>query len=162
MSDGDRCSVLVAAIGNPDRGDDGVGPAIADRLRDLAPAGVRVIACGGDVLDLIEEWAGYAAALLIDAANPDGEPGRIRRFDLAEQKLAADFSTNSTHAFGLAEAVELARAMGRLPRRLAVYLVEGERFEIGAALTPPVAAAVDKAAEAILAELSRIAAAGAD
>jgi hydrogenase maturation protease len=61
----------------------------------------------------------------------------------------------STHDFGIAEAVELARILGRLPRHLVVYLVEGERFDIGARLSPAVNDAVDRVAENILAELSR-------
>jgi hydrogenase maturation protease len=155
---GDRPGLLVAAIGNPDRGDDGVGPAVARALKLRAPAGVRVRECGGDVLELIDEWAGFPAAILIDASDPAGDPGRIRRLDLVSSMLPADFAQNSTHAFGLAETVELARALGQLPRRLVVYLVEGEKFEIGMSLSPRVAQAVDRVAQAILAELSDIAA----
>lgn len=158
MSGGDRFSVLVAAIGNPDRGDDGVGPAIANRLSDSVSAGVRIIECSGDVLELIDEWAGFAAAILIDASDAAGDPGCIRRLDLVSSVLPADFAQNSTHAFGLAETIELGRALGQLPQQLAVYLVEGRQFEIGAPLSPRVAEAVEKVAEMILAELSRIAA----
>ncbi|HTW52334.1 MAG TPA: hydrogenase maturation protease [Stellaceae bacterium] len=146
--------MLVAAIGHPDRGDDGIGPAVARRLKQQVPTGVRVIECGGDVLELIDEWAGCAAAILIDASNAAGEPGRIRRLDLVTNWLAADFAQNSTHAFGLAETVELARALGQLPRRLVVFLVEGERFDIGAPLSPLVTEAVAPVAQAILAELA--------
>ena len=49
----------------------------------------------------------------------------------------------STHGFGLAEALELARALGQLPRRCIVYAIEGASFETGAPLSPEVAAAVD-------------------
>jgi len=162
MSGGERPGLLVAAIGNPDRGDDGVAPTVARRLRESAPAGVRVLDCSADVLELIDEWAGYTAAILIDASDPAGDPGRIRRLDLAGSLLPADFAQNSTHAFGLAETVELARALNQLPSRLVLYLIEGERFDVGAKLSPPVAAAVDRAVEAILAELSNIAAERAD
>lgn len=160
MSGEDR--VLIAAIGNPDRGDDGIGSAIAREFRRRAPAGVRVLECSGDVLNLIDELAGCDAAILIDASEPAGDPGCIRRLDLMDSTLPADFAQNSTHAFGLAETVELARALGQLPPRLVVYLVEGERFETGASLSPQVAEAVEEATEAILAELSRMAAAGED
>lgn len=155
MSATHRPGLLVAAIGNPDRGDDGVGRAVARELRQRA-TGVRIFECGGDVLELIDEWTGYATAILIDASGPAGDPGHIRRIDLVNSVLPADFSQNSTHAFGLAETIELARALGQLPRRLVVYLVEGERFEIGCSLSPQVSGAVGKAAEAILAEFSTV------
>ena len=155
---GDPLRLLVAAIGNPDRGDDGVGPAVARVLKRHMPAGVRILECGGDVLELVDTWAGSAAAILIDASDPAGNPGRIRRLDLVTSVLPADFAQNSTHAFGLAETIELARALGQLPSHLVVYLIEGERFDTGAPLSPPVAAAVGKVVKAILAELSQIAA----
>jgi hypothetical protein len=40
---------------------------------------------------------------------------------------------SSTHAFSVAEAVELAGALGRLPARVDVYAVEGKDFRAGAA-----------------------------
>jgi len=159
MSDGSPAGVLVVGIGNPDRGDDGAGPAVVDRLRSRLPEGVRVLECSGDVLDLIDQWTGFATTLIVDATAPGGRAGRIRRLDLVSQPLSADFSRNSTHAFGLAETVELARTLDRLPGQLIAYLIEGERFAIGAPLSPAVAAAVDRAAERILAELSRMSAA---
>jgi hydrogenase maturation protease len=54
------------------------------------------------------------------------------------------------------------RALNQLPSRLVLYLIEGERFDVGAKLSPPVAAPVDRAVEAILAELPNIAAERAD
>jgi len=49
MTGTDQLSVLVVAIGNPDRGDDGFGPAVAQRLRGRVPSTVRVLECSGDV-----------------------------------------------------------------------------------------------------------------
>ncbi len=156
MSGGDPSGVLVAAIGNPDRGDDGFGPAVAMRLRGRVPAGVRIIERRGDVLALIEEWNGFSAVIVVDAAAPIGRPGRVHRLDLASRPFPAGFARSSTHAFGAAEAVELARSLNRLPRHLVTYLVEGERFAVGASLSPAVAEAVDTVVERILVELCRM------
>jgi hydrogenase maturation protease len=159
MTDGDRTRMLVAGVGNLDRGDDGVGPAVADRLRGRVPAGVRILERNSDVLALIEEWNGCFAVVLVDAAAPVSRPGRIHRLDLTSRPLSVGLARSSTHAFGVAEAVELARSLDRLPGQLIAYLVEGERFEIGASLSPGVAEAVDRVAERILVELSRMSAA---
>lgn len=182
--------VLVAAIGNPDRGDDGAGPAVAARLRGRVPETARIVVCGGDVLALIEEWRGFPDVIVVDAAAPLGRPGRIHRtwlFPRVAGEVASAASRRgrradgplhhaahgpppplpageeplaraSSHALGLAETVELARGLGRLPRRLVAYLVEGDCFDFGAPLSPAVAAAVDIVAARILAELRRIAA----
>ncbi len=56
----------------------------------------------------------------------------------------------STHALGLGEAIELARALGRLPGRLLVYGVEGADFGTGEGLSPAVTAALGPLADELL------------
>jgi hydrogenase maturation protease len=147
-----RSGVLIAGIGNPDRGDDGFGPAVARRLCGQAPAGVRVVERSGDILALIADWEGFADVMIVDAVALVNEPGRIHRFDLRRCALPIGFAYRSTHGFGVSEAIELARTLGRLPRRLVLYVAEGTRFEPGAPLSPAVAAAVDEAAVRIAEE----------
>ncbi|GAB3376114.1 hydrogenase maturation protease [Azotobacter armeniacus] len=148
--------VQVLALGNPQRGDDGIGPAVAARLRGRLPAEVALRVCGGDLLGLLEDWNGVAALVCVDASAPLGDPGRIRRLDLATDELAREPSLASSHGFGLAEAVGLASALGLAPPRIVVYAVEGGRFADGAALTVEVAAAVDEVAARILDEVGRL------
>jgi hydrogenase maturation protease len=59
----------------------------------------------------------------------------------------------STHHFGLAEAVELARAVGKLPPKMVVFGIEAERLDLGEGLSPAVADAVDRAAVAVREEV---------
>ncbi|ASL25235.1 hydrogenase maturation protease [Azotobacter chroococcum] len=146
--------VMVLALGNPDRGDDGLGPAVAARLQGRLPAGVALRLCAGDVLGLLEEWAGVDVLLCVDASAPQGEPGRIRRFDLAADGLVPEPVLASSHGFGLAEALGLARALGLAAPRIVVYAVEGCHFAAGAPLSAEVAAAVDEVAERMLAEVA--------
>ena len=55
----------------------------------------------------------------------------------------------------LGEAVAMARALGRLPKRVVVFGVEGEKFEVGEQLTPAVAAAVPVVVAAVSGEVQR-------
>src|SRR5271170_7292392 len=151
-----RPGVLVVGIGNQDRGDDGFGPAVVRRLHGRAPPGVCIRECSGDILALIEAWNGFAAVFVVDAAAPIGRPGRVHRLDLTDSALAVGFAHGSTHAFGIAETVELARRLDRLPCLLIAYLAEGGGFELGAPLSLTVAKAVDEVAERILFELAQI------
>jgi hydrogenase maturation protease len=153
MSGSDRPLVLVVGIGNPDRGDDGVGPRVAQSLRGRVPAKVRVLECGGDALALIQDWEGVASVILVDAVAPITKPGRIHRLDLAKNQLPVGFVPPSTHTFGLAETVELARSLARLPPFIIAYVVEGEQFETGAPLSPAVAEAVDEIAGRIVTDI---------
>ena len=156
MTVADKPSVLVVAIGNPDRGDDGFGPAVAQRLRGRVPPTVRILERSGDALALIEDWNSSPPVIIVDAMTPITKPGRVHRLDLTHSPLPVGCSPRSSHAFGVAETVELARSLGRLPQCLLAYVVEGEQFETGTPLSPAVAAAVQDVAEHVLVELSAI------
>ena len=101
----------------------------------------------GEPVGLIEEWRGADAVIVVDAVSSGAAPGTIRRLDPLAEPIPASLSQGSTHAFGLAETIELARALDRLPARLLVYGIEGERFDAGDELSPPVSAAVDAVRE---------------
>ena len=153
MTGADKPSVLVVAIGNPDRGDDGFGPAVAQRLRGRVPPTVRILERSGDALALIEDWNSSPPVIIVDAMTPITKPGRVHRLDLTKSPLPIGCSPRSSHAFGVAETVELARSLGRLPQCLLAYFVEGEQFETGTPLSPVIAAAVEDVAVRVLAEL---------
>lgn len=148
--------VLVLALGNPDRGDDGVGPAVANSLRKLLPRDVTIMSVGGDVLGVVPTWTEFDAVICVDAAAPSGRPGRIHRFDLAAGDLPRDLTVTSSHAFGLAEAIALARALNQAPRAIIVYAIEGASFAASAPLTPEVAAATAEVAGRVAAEVNRL------
>jgi hydrogenase maturation protease len=154
-----RPKILVAAIGNPDRGDDGVGPLVAQRLSGRLPAGSKLVVRAGDLMSLIEDWAGVEAVICVDAAAQRGAPGRVHRIDLAKEALPPDLSFTSSHAFGLAEAIELARVLDLAPRRIVVYAIEGACFDTGAPFTPEVLSAAAEVADCIAGEVFRILAA---
>ncbi|WP_287788185.1 hydrogenase maturation protease [Acidiphilium sp.] len=147
-------SALVIGLGNPDRGDDALGLHVARRVAALCVPGVAVMEADGDMLALLDRWAGATHVLVVDAAAPITRPGRIHRFDPLFGPLPRDLALGSTHVFGLAEAVELARTLGLLPRRMTIYAVEAGGFEFGAALSPAVEAAVGPVAGRIAAELA--------
>lgn len=151
-----KLPALIVGMGNPDRGDDGVGPAVARRLTGRVPHGVSVLERGGDAVVLIEDWEGFASVIVVDAVAPITKPGRIHRLDVTRNPLPVAFAPPSTHAFGLAETVELARSLERLPQFIAAYLVEGEGFEAGEALSPAVANAVQEVVQQILTEISAL------
>jgi len=94
--------------------------------------------------------------VLVDTMRSGQPAGTIRRFDVSRDPLPArPPGSTSTHAFDLHAAIELGRALDRLPRRVIVYAVEGERFEAGAALSDQVEAAVGRLMAAVLGEVSR-------
>ena len=112
----------------------------------------------GEPVGLIEDWSGADAVIVVDAVSSGAPPGTIHRLDPLSAPIPAALPQGSTHAFGLAETVELARTLERLPPRLTVYGIEGERFAAGQQLSPPVSAAVDAVREELRGLLGKSAA----
>ncbi|NWF78763.1 MAG: hydrogenase maturation protease [Chloroflexi bacterium] len=146
----------VIGVGNQWRGDDGAGPAVAHLLRarqGAAAAALQISAIDGGGLNLITAWAGATTVVLIDAVFSGAAPGSIHRFDVGAQPLPEALFRHSTHAFGIAEAVELARALAQLPPRLVVYGIEGRQFDPGVGLSPAVELATRTLAEQLWQQL---------
>jgi hydrogenase maturation protease len=142
-------SILVIGAGNDLRRDDAAGLEAVRRLRN---AGVRVLEARGDLAGLADAWTAEDSVFVVDAARTGAPPGTVHRFEAASTPLPAVFARGSTHAIGVAEAVELARALGRLPRSLVVYGIEGSDFAHGEGLSPAVAGAVAEVAARIAQE----------
>ncbi len=134
----------IIGCGNAARGDDAAGLLVARRLREW---GVDTLEHSGEGLALMESWRGHDAVIVIDAVVTGGTPGAVTVWDGRKAPVIQDRRRNSTHAFGVAEAVELARVLGRLPPRLSIYGIEGRRFDLGSAPSPEVSAAAERLAQ---------------
>jgi hydrogenase maturation protease len=145
--------VIVIGIGNEYRRDDGAGLAVVTSLRDRVPPGVELVLTDGEPTRLIEAWTGAVLAIVVDAVRADPpRPGRVHRLEL-DRPLARATRTASSHGFGLDDAIQLALALDRMPGRLIVHAIEAADLTQGTGLTPPVAAAVEEVASAVLSDL---------
>jgi hydrogenase maturation protease len=158
-------ALRILGCGNFDRGDDAAGLLVARRLRAPGPEtlgieipgveipGVEIIEQSGESFSLMDCW-GLEHVILVDATAPRGTPGRVRVWNAHADRLPEDVFPCSTHAFGVREGVELARAMKRLPQTLLIYGIEGKQFFSGARPSPEVESAVRSVAQQLL-ELAR-------
>ncbi len=164
MSDAAAPGVLVVGVGNELRGDDGAGIEVTRNLRERpGAAGLDVRELHGDPIALLDRWRGRNAVVLTDTMRSEAGPGTIRRLDASDGPLPArGRGLSSTHATGLAETIELGRALGQLPRRVIVYAIEGRRFDPGADLSDEVRAAIPWLALMVLAEATALENTGAD
>ncbi len=149
-----RPEVLVLGIGNASRGDDAVGLVVANRVGEQGLPGIAVRACPPDGMALLDEWQGMHSVVIIDAATSNVAPGTITRFEAGDQALPAKAVIPSTHMFGVVQAIELARTLGRLPKRVTVFAIEGASFDHGAELSPAVERAVDDAVQRVVEEVT--------
>jgi hydrogenase maturation protease len=134
--------VALIALGNRLRGDDALGPMIGERvverLRRLDEPGVRrslALHCGAlDALAIVAAWSDARSAFVVDAALSGAGAGTLHRFEVTPPShgnvtpLSHALARSSSHGLGLAEAIGLARALGRLPERLVCYAIEARAF----------------------------------
>ena len=140
----------AACLGSRYRGDDAVGPLVADRLR---AAGATLLDCNDEPTRLIDEWADLDVLVIVDAVRSGAAAGTVHRIDAGAGPLPRDLGFASTHAFSIADTLELGRALDRAPRRVVVVGIEGAAFAMGDPLSPAVEAALPGVAESVLAEL---------
>jgi hydrogenase maturation protease len=158
-------TTLVVGLGNPLRGDDGVGWRVVDALRealrlddargDIGPVELEQLAVGG--LTLMEHLVDHPRAILVDALTTGlVPPGTVtcRPLDRVETRTSAHL--DSSHDAPLPAAIEAGRALGaELPAEIWTVGIEAViRDEFADALSPDVAASVPAALEACLTLLS--------
>ncbi len=158
--------ILIIGCGNIDRGDDAAGPLVARRLRALAAKPLArqaadfekrslvIMEQTGESFSLMDCWTACDDVILVDATAPTGTPGQVRVWNARADKLPEDIFPCSTHAFGVREAVELARAMNALPRTLLIYGVEAKQFVSGAPPSPEVERSVASVANELMMRLT--------
>ncbi len=146
----------MIGIGNEYRGDDGVGLAVARAVEAKLGRHAAVIEQSGEGAALMQTWKDAEAVILIDAVRSAAKPGMVHRLDAGELPLPSRFFNYSTHAFSVAEAVEMARALNQLPPRLVVYGIEGRSFEAGVGLSPEVEQAVARVVQCVQEEVEAI------
>lgn len=150
-------TVTVIGIGNPYRRDDGAAGAVVQHLSGTFgnDPRVRLVELDGESVRLVQAWEGSPIVWLVDAVRSGRPPGSVHEVDATHLADIDDSGRRlgGGHLLGLAEAVELARALDLLPAHLRILGVEGVDFEHGEGLHEAtergVAAAADLLTESI-------------
>lgn len=146
-------STLIIGCGNADRGDDAAGLLVARRLRAM---GVEAQEQSGEALALIESWRETNErpdVILVDAVVTGAAPGAVIVWDARQAPVVGDYFRCSTHAFGVAGAIELARILDLLPPSLLIYGIEAGQFGIGSEPSAEVLRAIEEVAGRIAVEV---------
>ena len=146
---------LIIGIGVEYRGDDAIGLVVARRLKEHFADSFTVLEKSGAGAALMEAWRGVETVIIIDAVMSGAEPGTIHRLDAKTQPLPKGAFRCSTHAFGVAEAIELSRVMDEFPQSMMVIGIEGKNFAAGFGLSPEVEKAAYEAVRQVFAEAAQ-------
>lgn len=132
---------IVIGVGDECRRDDGVGAVVVELLRGRHLPDVACAESERGTLCLIELWQDADTAIVVEGVRPPlCRPGRIHRLS-AQHPSASGRGNGRSHGAHLGDAVALARALDRLPRRLLLYAVEVADTGRGFGLSPEVARA---------------------
>jgi len=135
---------LILGIGNKFRSDDGAGVVAAEKVKQLGMDKFDVKILDGEGSEIMEAWKDYDDVIIIDAVQKNGSAGKIHEINANDMVLKSDFFNYSSHAFGLAEAINVAKVMDKLPKFLIVYGIEGDHFQFDTKLTAKVEKAVNE------------------
>lgn len=144
--------IAVIGCGNPNRQDDGVGPAVIQMLRQrgLASDNVKLFDTGTDGMAVMFAARGCTSLVVVDAAKSGGEAGAIYRVPGSELERAYAPGLN-LHDFRWDAALHAGRQIFReaFPEDVTVFLIEAERLDLGIGLSDLVLASAEKVARRI-------------
>lgn len=146
----------MVGCGNLIRGDDAAGPVLVRLLAERGvPAGVRLVDGGTAGMDVAFAMRGARRAIVVDASRVGVPAGTVHRVP-GEALVDLRPPEGNLHRFRWDQALGFAQWLlgADYPQDVTVWLVEGESFEPGAALSPAVADAVERVADALVAELA--------
>lgn len=143
--------IVVLGCGNPNRSDDGAGPAVIDALRNRElPAAVRLFDVGTDGMAVIYNARGATHLVIVDARVPMGTPGSV--YEVPGEVLAAPPARGAgLHEFRWDNAIYAGKRIygHAFPAQVTVFLIEAETLALGLSLSPAVAAAVELVADKV-------------
>jgi len=118
--------INIVCFGNELHGDDGIGLAVHDYLAGMAlPAGVSLFYAGHNGLNALRYFEDCQQVIIVDAMQPDGEPGRIHQIN-AHRYLAQlnDVNPLSSHRLSIPELVKVLYKTLRQPPRVELFALE--------------------------------------
>jgi hydrogenase maturation protease len=118
---------VVIGVGHRDRADDGIGPAVADALGQRCDEVVTIVR-EGDLAVLPLLWDADDDVVIVDALAGAGSLGQLVELDPDDLTAGTGLST---HGLNIADGIELARRLHRLPAQLRVFGVMGQDFGYG-------------------------------
>ena len=144
-------SIRIIGCGNLHRSDDAAGVLVAKRLREF---GIAADIQPGSAFELVESWYRDEDVILVDAVLTGSPVGTVHVWSGKALKVPSNPQISS-HGFGVAEAINLARILQLLPKTLTVYGIEGKNFGIGETVSAEVLKSVEDVARQIGASVSQ-------
>lgn len=147
-------TTVVIGLGNPLMGDDGLGLAALERLRDRGlPTDVELVDGGTWGLSLLPVIESATRVLLIDAIDTGGAPGALHSLERAE--IPRYLATRvSPHQVDLQDVLALAELRGTLPQETVAIGLQPAAVEMSFGLSETVRGRLEDVVAAVLDRLA--------
>lgn len=127
---------LIACLGNPLMGDDGIGTLIA---KELASEGLEVVICGSDLSPVLVRLDNLEVLIIVDAIDWGANPGSVivaRLEDFEEVRL------RMSHSLPVTEILKLMKKLFGKPSDVYIIGVQPGHIKPGIEFTPQVRKAI--------------------
>ncbi|MEQ9588007.1 MAG: hydrogenase maturation protease [Parvibaculaceae bacterium] len=152
--------LVIVGCGNLTRGDDGVGPWVAQQLTAWLTkhpkSNVRIYDGGTAGMEVMFQAKGASALIIVDACLTESEPGTL--YEVPGEELDAEPENSyNLHDFRWDNALYTGRKIfgDAFPEDVMVYLIEARTIEFEIGLTPAVQATADRVVEKIVDKIER-------
>ena len=127
----------VIGVGNPFKGDDGIGVKLIEETREsFASEGVQIFEVGSDTFEILHILKDLEAAIIVDAVRFGGEPGDYRFF--TSDDVESLKGSETAHATNIIEVLNLSDKLDESPERVLIMGVQPKDTNLGEEFSPPV------------------------
>jgi len=121
----------IIAVGNDLYGDDGIGNAVLNTLREIPEMNsIELIDGATDALGMIDHFENTEHVIVIDAAQMGEQPGTVKVFNKDEVKLKIKMDHLTVHGISLAETFDIAQTVDKLPEKVTIIGIEPKNIGI--------------------------------
>jgi hydrogenase maturation protease len=148
-----KSGLLVLGVGNTILTDEGIGPWVVDRLRELNPEVPGVTWMDGGTLSfsIAADVEDAEYLIVVDATQLKSPPGTVKVFVDEEMDRMLGGHGRSIHEVGLLDLMSMSRLTGRLPTRRALVGIQPEIVDWGTEPSAVVGAAMPEASRTVAA-----------
>ena len=141
----------IIAVGNDLYGDDGIGNAVLDALKQIPEMKeIELIDGATDALGLIDHFEGTEHIIIVDAAQMGEKPGTVKVFSREDVKLKIKMDHLSVHGISLAETFDIAQAVDSLPEKITIIGIEPKNIGISETLSDVVTKSIPEVVSNIM------------
>jgi len=149
--------IMVLGVGNILLRDEGVGPKVVERMREIYdfPPNVELMDGGTAGLDLLPYLKGVDTVIIVDTVKTGEEPGAIFRFTPDDIDIKVPYKT-SLHQIGMVEVFAIAEALGRKLNAVIIAIQPEDMSDWGLELTATIEAKIPELITLVIKELEAL------